>query len=61
MDRKRRGEVMKDEQKVINEAYRTALYDMFTAVLKFLSVEDRQWLMPKLKAYSDACNESIKR
>lgn len=47
----------KEENELIESAYRTALYDMFTAMLSFLSVEDRKWLLPRLKTYSDGCNE----
>lgn len=39
------------EDQIAEESYRTALYDMFTAMLKFLSADDLKWLMPRLKNY----------
>jgi len=52
---------MNTEQEIINEAYRTALFDAFTAILRFLSVEDRKWLMPKLIRYAEECNKAMQR
>lgn len=45
------------EEEIITESYRTALYDMFTAIIKFLSVDDLNWLIPRINNYA----ESIKR
>lgn len=48
---------MDKEQEIINDAYRTALYDMFTAMIRFLSVDDLNWLIPRINQYA----ESVKR
>lgn len=52
---------MNSEQEIINESYRTALYDMFTAMIRFLSVEDLDWLMPKLIRYAEDKKKSMQR
>lgn len=52
---------MREEQEIINESYRTALYDMFTAMISFLSVEDMEWLMPRLIQYAKDQKRSMQR
>mgnify|MGYP000960507170 CR=1 FL=1 len=49
---------MKHENKIVEESYRTALYDMFTAMIRFLSVDDLDWLIPKIVAYAKATKQS---
>ena len=45
---------MKTEQEIMEESYRTALYDMFTSMIRYLSVDDLNWLIPKIVSYAEA-------
>ena len=51
---------MDKEQEIITESYRTALYDVFTAIIKFLSVDDLIWLLPRINAYAQSVIASRK-
>lgn len=50
-----------EENKITEQAYRAALYDMFTAMLGFMSVEDTDWLMHRLISYCEWKKEKARR